>query len=58
MAHIEKKLGKWGLSYRFIVSAGFDCNGKRIFHKKTWKPPTEYDRETGGQSCKPGSGYF
>ena len=39
MAHIEKKLGKWGLSYRLIVSAGFDCNGKRIFHKKTWKPP-------------------
>lgn len=39
MAHIEKKLGKRGLSYRFIVSAGFDCNGKRIFHKKTWKPP-------------------
>ena len=39
MAHIEKKHGKRGLSYRFIVSAGFDCNGKRIFHKKTWKPP-------------------
>ncbi len=39
MAHIEKKNGKRGLSYRFIVSAGFDCNGKRIFHKKTWRPP-------------------
>ena len=38
MAHIEKKMGKRGLSYRFIVSAGFDCNGKRIFHKKTWRP--------------------
>jgi len=39
MAHIEKNNGKRGLSYRFIVSGGFDCNGKRIFHKKTWKPP-------------------
>ena len=39
MAHIEKKEGKRGVSYRFIVSGGFDSNGKRIFHKKTWKPP-------------------
>ena len=39
MAHIEKKEGKRGTSYRFIVSGGFDSNGKRIFHKKTWKPP-------------------
>lgn len=39
MAHIEKTQGKKGISYRFIVSGGFDCNGKRITHKKTWKPP-------------------
>lgn len=39
MAHIEKIEGKRGTSYRFIVSGGFDTNGKRIFHKKTWKPP-------------------
>lgn len=39
MAHIEKTQGKRGVSYRFIVSGGFDCNGKRITHKKTWKPP-------------------
>ena len=39
MAHIEKFEGKRGTSYRFIVSGGFDTNGKRIFHKKTWKPP-------------------
>ena len=28
-----------GTTYRFIVSGGFDTNGKRITHKKTWKPP-------------------
>ena len=39
MAHIEKIEGKRGTSYRFIVSNGFDSNGKRITHKKTWKPP-------------------
>ena len=39
MAHIEKIEGKRGTSYRFIVSNGFDANGKRITHKKTWKPP-------------------
>ena len=39
MAHIEKMEGKRGTSYRFIVSGGFDSNGKRITHKKTWKPP-------------------
>ena len=39
MAHIEKIKGKRGTSYRFIVSNGFDVNGKRITHKKTWKPP-------------------
>lgn len=39
MAHIEKIAGKRGTTYRFIVSGGFDTNGKRIYHKKTWKPP-------------------
>ena len=39
MAHIERIEGKRGTSYRFIVSNGFDSNGKRIFHKKMWKPP-------------------
>lgn len=39
MAHIEKIEGKRGVSYRFIVSGGFDSTGKRITHKKTWKPP-------------------
>ena len=39
LAHIEKIEGKRGTSYRFIVSNGFDSNGKRITHKKTWKPP-------------------
>lgn len=39
MAHIEKIEGKRGTTYRFIVSGGFDTNGKRITHKKTWRPP-------------------
>lgn len=39
MAHIEKLEGKRGTSYRFIVSAGFDSNGKRVTHRMTWKPP-------------------
>ena len=39
MAHIEKIEGKRGTTYRFIVSNGFDSNGKRITHKMTWKPP-------------------
>ena len=39
MAHIEKIEGKRGTSYRFIVSAGFDSNGKRVTHRMTWKPP-------------------
>ena len=43
MAHIEKIEGKRGTSYRFIVSNGFDSNGKRITHKKTWKPPGGHD---------------
>lgn len=41
MAHIEKLEGKRGVSYRIIVSDGVDATGKRIFHKKTWKPPKE-----------------
>ena len=39
MAHIEKRQGKLGVSYRIIVSGGFDCDGNRIIHKKTWRPP-------------------
>lgn len=39
MAHIEKIEGKRGLSYRIIVSDGVDLTGKRVVHKKTWKPP-------------------
>lgn len=39
MAHIEKIEGKRGISYRFVVSNGFDAYGKRITHKMTWKPP-------------------
>lgn len=39
MAHIEKIEGKRGTSYRIIVSDGVDLEGKRVTHKKTWKPP-------------------
>lgn len=39
MPHIEKKPLKSGFSYRITVSAGFDCNGARITHKKTWRAP-------------------
>ena len=38
MAHIEKIQNKRGVSYRIIVSGGFDTNGKRITHKKKWMP--------------------
>lgn len=38
MAHIEKIQGKRGESYRFIVSNGFDSNGKRITHKRRGNP--------------------
>ena len=39
MAHIEKNILKSGFSYRFTVSAGYDCKGNRITHKKTWRAP-------------------
>ena len=39
MAHLEKIEGKRGTTYRFIVSGGFDTNGRRITRKKTWRPP-------------------
>lgn len=38
MAHIEKIEGKTGVSYRIIVSCGFDMNGKRIYKKFTYRP--------------------
>lgn len=38
MATIEKLSGKNGVSYRISVSSGFDCNGKRIRHRMTYKP--------------------
>lgn len=38
MAHIEKITGKAGTAYRISVSSGFDCNGKRIRHRMTYKP--------------------
>lgn len=39
MAYIEKKIGTRGLRYRITVSGGFDCEGNRIMHRKTWRPP-------------------
>lgn len=38
MATIEKITGKTGTAYRISVSSGFDCNGKRIRHRMTYKP--------------------
>lgn len=38
MATIEKITGKAGTAYRISVSSGFDCNGKRIRHRMTYKP--------------------
>lgn len=38
MATVEKHEGKNGISYRITVYAGFDSQGKRIRHRKTWKP--------------------
>lgn len=38
MATIEKITGKTGTAYRISVSSGFDCNGKRIRHRTTYKP--------------------
>ena len=37
MASIEQYSGKYGLSYRITVYAGFDTQGKRIRHRMTWK---------------------
>lgn len=39
MAYIEKKIGTRGLQYRITVSGGFDCEGNRIMHRTTWRPP-------------------
>lgn len=38
MATVEKINGKNGVTYRITVSNGFDSSGKRIRHRKTWKP--------------------
>lgn len=38
MATVEKITGKTGTAYRISVSSGFDCNGKRIRHRMTYKP--------------------
>lgn len=38
MATIEKISGKSGDSYRITVAGGFDCAGKRIRHRMTFKP--------------------
>lgn len=38
MATIEKITGKTGTTYRISVSGGFDTSGKRIRHRKTYKP--------------------
>lgn len=38
MATIEKISGKKGTSYRITVAGGFDCSGKRIRHRMTYKP--------------------
>ena len=38
MAHIEKRTGKNGDTYRITVSAGY-VNGKQKKHQTTWKPP-------------------
>lgn len=39
MATIEKRNNKKGLSYKIIVSAGYDIHGNQIRHFKTWAPP-------------------
>jgi integrase len=38
MANIEKR----GESYRFVVSCGYDVNGKQIKRSMTWKPEKKY----------------
>lgn len=39
MASIEKTKGKHGITYRIIVSAGYDQNYKKIRRIKSWRPP-------------------
>ena len=38
MATIEKMNNKGGASYRITVYSGYDCSGKRIRHRTTYKP--------------------
>ncbi len=38
MANIERIAGKSGDTYRITVAGGFDCDGKRIRHRTTFKP--------------------
>ncbi len=38
MAHIEKRPGKSGDTYRITVAGGFDTKGKRIKHTMNYKP--------------------
>ena len=38
MAHIERRDGKNGISYRITVFQGRDLNGKQLTQKMTWKP--------------------
>lgn len=54
MATIEKHEGKKGVSYRITVYAGFDSQGKRIRHRKTWKPERGDDSPTNGKSSPAG----
>ncbi len=39
MASIEKTKGKHGITYRIIVSAGYDQNYKKVRRIKSWRPP-------------------
>ena len=38
MASITKRAGKTGVSYRIIISAGYDSTGKKMTHTRTWTP--------------------
>ena len=49
MAYIEKKIGTRGLRYRITVSGGFDCEGNRIMHRKTWRPPANVTEKQADQ---------